>query len=82
MQDNNPNPWIEYQPDRDRDKEIYDIELRNGTIVQGCYPNGVCWNPMYSHKYPTPKGIGKGSIADYRVVRIRRTYPDPFNEVD
>lgn len=80
MSDPNPNLWIEYQPTRERDKEIYDIELRDGTIVRGCYPNGVHWNPIYSHLYPVPKKAGKGPIADYRVVRIRRTHPDPFND--
>ena len=80
MRDPNPNPWIEYQPDRERDKEIYDIELRDGTIVQGCYPNGIHWNPIFSSKFPVPKAAGNYPIADYRVVRIRRTHPDPWSE--
>ena len=45
MSDTNPNPWNEYQPSHERDKEFYDIELRDGTIVFCCYPNGIHWNP-------------------------------------
>lgn len=63
-----PGPWIEYQPKRERDKEYYDIELRDGTIVFCCYPNGVHWNPMFG----APRRAGKSPIPDYRVVRIRR----------
>lgn len=81
MSTENPNPWIEYQPARERDKEFYDIELRDGTICFCCYPNGVHWNPfIFDGKYTVPKNAGKGPIADYRVVRIRRTHPDPFEE--
>jgi len=80
MNDTNPNPWIEYQPHRARDKEFYDIELRDGTIVQACYPNGVHWNVMFSRKYPVPKKAGFGPYPDYRVVRIRLTHPNPFKD--
>lgn len=79
----NPNPWIEYQPRRQRDKEFYDIELRDGTIVFNCYPNGIHWNPwIFDRVYPkkTAKIIGKGPVADYRVVRIRLSYPNPFED--
>lgn len=67
----NPNPWTEYQPHRGRDKEFYDIELRDGTIIPSCYPNGIHWNPIFDDKH-------KKAIADYRVVRIRLTHPKPF----
>lgn len=63
-----PGPWTDYQPHRQRDKEFHDIELRDGTIVQCCWPNGVHWTPMAG---PVPRRAGKGPIADYRVVRIR-----------
>jgi hypothetical protein len=75
----NPNPWVEYQPTRQRDKEFYDIELRDGTILLTCYPNGVHWNPWVFERKDIPKAAGKGPIADYRVVRIRKSYPDPFD---
>jgi hypothetical protein len=77
----NPNPWIDYQPHRQRDKEVHDIELRDGTVVLGCYPNGVHWTPMFEHIFgDPPRKAGRGPFADYRVVRIRRSKPDPFNE--
>jgi hypothetical protein len=76
----NPNPWIEYQPDRNREKEFYDVELRNGVVVENCYPNGVHWNPWTSERKDSPKEAYKGPIADYRVVRTRRSYPDPFED--
>lgn len=72
--------WIDYQPKRDRDKEIYDIMLRDGTVVQGCYPNGVHWNPIFASLYPVPKTAGRRPIADYRVMKIRRTEPDPWKD--
>ena len=80
MKDDNPNAWVNYQPERERDKEIYDIRLRDGTIVRGCYPNGVSWNAIFSDIWPFPKEAGKNPIADYRVVAIRRSHPDPFAE--
>jgi hypothetical protein len=77
--DPNPNPWVDYQPLRQREKEFYDIELRDGTIVMCCYPNGVHWNPwIFGDRYKVPKAAGKRSIPDYRVVRIRLTHPSPF----
>lgn len=75
---NNPNPWIEYQPCRARDKVFYDIELRDGTVILNCYPNGVHWNPWVLIDEPV-KTKFRGSIADYRVVRIRKSHPDSFD---
>lgn len=81
MSEPNPNPWVAYQPLRSRDKEVYDIELRDGTVVLGCYPNGIHWNPMFTHIFgPVPLRAGRRAIADYRVVRIRRSVPDPFSD--
>jgi hypothetical protein len=62
-------PWVSYQPHRQREKAFYDIRLRDGTVVECCWPNGVHWTPM---KGPTPKKAGSGAIADYRVVQIRK----------
>lgn len=61
------NPWIEYQPQREREKLLYDIELRDGTILTQCYPNGISWNANIFGQNPTVNR----SIEDYRVVRIR-----------
>lgn len=75
----NPNPWESYQPNRQRDKEIYDIELRDGTIVLGCYPNGVHWNAIWTETFGLPpKKAGRGPYPDYRVLRIRRSSSRPF----
>ena len=63
--------WTNYQPNRAREKTFYDIKLRDGEIVECCYPNGVGWYPMHPHK---PSGHGR--IADYRVIQIRKcTHP-------
>ena len=78
--DDNPNAWVDYHPNKDRDKQIYDIRLRDGTVVRGCYPNCESWNPIFQHIWPAPKGHGNRPIADYRVVAIRRSHPDPFAE--
>lgn len=56
--------WIPYQPKRHREKEFYDIKLRNGDIVECCYPNGESWYPFKPGKY-------WDTIKDYRVVEIR-----------
>ena len=80
MIDDNPNAWVAYQPDRQRDKQVYDVRLRDGTIVKGCYPNAESWNPIFQHIWTAPKGEGKRPIADYRVTEIRRSHPDPFAE--
>lgn len=59
-------PWTPYQPHRRREKEFHDIKLRDGTIVECCWPNGIHWTPMvkgpHSHK----------RFADYRVSHIRK----------
>lgn len=60
--------WEEYQPRREREKEFYDIRLRDGEVVCCCYPNGIHWNPML------PSNNGK-LIADYRVTHIRFCQP-------
>jgi hypothetical protein len=54
--------WVDYQPHRQRPKEQVDIELRDGTIVKGCWPNGDSFFPLHSNE---------GRIKDYRVVRVR-----------
>ena len=56
------NNWIPYQPVRARDKEWYDIRLRDGTELICCWPNGIHWNAP-----------GHRPIADYRVTHIRLT---------
>ena len=61
-------PWVNYQPRREREKEYYDIKLRDGTVVECCYPNGIHWHPMFG----VPKKVGTVPIADYRVIQIRR----------
>jgi hypothetical protein len=63
------NDWIDYQPRRNRDKEFYDIMLRDGTILHCCYPNGVGWYPATGKR-----------IADYRVIKIRRC-PHPISDI-
>jgi hypothetical protein len=73
----NPNPWLDYQPKREREKEFYDIELRDGTIVPSCYPNGIHWNPWTRGN---PDAKYRKPIADYRVVKIRLTHPSPFDQ--
>jgi len=70
MPDQFPGEWVPYQPDRNRDKEFYDIKLRDGTVVFCCYPNGVHWNHMHPSA-PPPRGCNR-PIADYRVEAIRR----------
>ena len=57
------NNWTPYQPARARDKKHYDIMLRNGEVVECCWPNGIHWNPMKASKH--------NHIADYRVTHIR-----------
>lgn len=75
------NPWQNYQPLRAREKEIYDIMLRDGTVVLGCYPNGVHWNAIFQQIFgPPPRAAGRGPWADYRVISIRRSQPDPFKD--
>ena len=59
--------WFTYQPDRHRDKMLYDLRLRNGEIVGRCYPNGEGW-------YPINVACKHKRIADYRVTHIRRSY--------
>lgn len=61
-------PWVAYQPHRQREKEYYDIKLRDGTVVECCYPNGVHWHPMFG----CPKGVGQPPFADHRVIQIRK----------
>lgn len=61
------NEWIEYQPDRARDKTFYDIMLRDGEIVECCYPNGTGWYPMHPDK-----SSKHGYLSDDQVIRIRR----------
>jgi len=65
-----PGEWIPYQPKRERDKEYYDIKLRDGTVVPCCYPNGTHWTFM--HPVFRPPRAYNGPVADYRVVAIRR----------
>lgn len=60
------NPWIEYQPKREREKELYDIRLRDGTELERCYPNGISWNANLFGNNPKHE-----RIADYRVTHIR-----------
>lgn len=59
--------WIDYQPHRQRPKEILDIMLRDGDIVEGCYPNADSWNPLV--KAGNPKNFGP--IKDYRVIKVK-----------
>jgi hypothetical protein len=66
-------PWTPYQPRRNREKEFYDIKLRDGTVIGCCWPNGTHWHPTNG----VPKKAGKGPIADYRVIEIRRCNPPP-----
>jgi len=58
--------WIPYQPRRAREKEFYDIKLRDGEIVECCWPNGIGWYPMHPEKRSK-----HCRIADYRVIAIR-----------
>lgn len=62
-------PWVDYQPHRQRDKRFYDIKLRDGTIVECCWPNGVHFTP-FGFK-PVPKKAGLPPYPDYRVIAIR-----------
>lgn len=63
------HPWIPYQPKREREKEFYDIMLRNGAIVECCWPNGVHFTQIDGE---FTRKAGKGPYADYRVTHIRR----------
>lgn len=65
----NIKPWVDYQPHRQRDKRFYDIKLRDGTIVEACWPNGVHFTP-FGFK-PVPKKAGRPPYPDYRVLQIR-----------
>jgi hypothetical protein len=65
-------PWQSYQPQRQREDAFYDIKLRDGTVVECCWPEGEHWHPM---KKLVTKKAGKGSIADYRVIQIRGCKP-------
>lgn len=67
-------PWVPYQPQRQREDAFYDIKLQDGTIIECCWPDDEHWHPM---KKPVAKKAGKGPIADYRVVQIRRCKPPP-----
>lgn len=60
------NQWTEYQPHREREKELYDIRLRDGTELMRCYPNGNAWNANMYGEAP-----GHDCVADYRVTHIR-----------
>jgi hypothetical protein len=59
------NEWIVYQPLRTREKAFHDIKLRDGAVIECCWPNADAWTPMDG------KHSGK-SIKDYRVTHIRR----------
>jgi hypothetical protein len=67
-----PGEWIDYQPHRRRPKEFHDIELRDGTVIECCWPNADVWICMeWSRSKPK-----RSRFKDYRVVRIRRcTHP-------
>jgi len=38
------NPWIPY--DGEREKEFYDIKLKNGEVIECCWPNSYYWNTV------------------------------------
>jgi hypothetical protein len=59
--------WEQYQPKRARNKTFYDIKLRDGEIVECCWPNGIGWYPMHPNK-----SSRHHRIADYRVLEIRK----------
>lgn len=59
--------WTSYQPTRAREKTFYDIKLRNGEVVECCYPNGNSWHPMHPNKRS-----GHTRLPDYRVLEIRK----------
>lgn len=61
--------WVPYQPHRQRDKKFYDIKLRDGTIVECCWPNGLHFTPMGGQQIP--KKAGLPPYPDYRVIAIR-----------
>lgn len=65
-----PHSWEEYQPNQERDKEFYDIELMDGKMLFKCYPNAEHWNLLFRQ--------GAAPIHDSQVRRIRRSHPDPF----
>ena len=57
--------WKNYQPKREREKAFYDIQLRDGTVVECCWPNDDAWTCM--------RGPDSGkAFKDYRVVAIRK----------
>lgn len=62
-------PWIPYQPFRKREKAFYDIKLRDGTVIECCWPDAKYWNPAAGS---VPRKAGKPPFADHRVIQIRR----------
>ena len=67
--------WIDYQPHFQRPKEFLDILLRDGTIVECCWPNGGHFTAMIEQK---PEVKVRRPVADYRVVKVRISQAEPW----
>ena len=67
-----PDKWVDYQPHQQRPKQFCDIELRDGTIIEGCWPNADTFTQMVEPF--------KGQFKDYQVVKVKLSKRQPWDE--
>lgn len=72
-----PDAWVPYQPHQQRPKRFCDITLRDGTVMENCYPNGDAFFPS-GKQQPGVKFVRR--VADYRVTHVRVTRQEILDE--